>query len=137
MTTFSHVYFSPERRTDAHSDAERALLDLDPAAWRTTGDPFMLGRTYAHSRGDRIRRDFGPEFATELDKLPPDGVWRGPIRSAYGVHLVRVDAKSPALGAEYEEVAARVAADFDAERRAEANRAYFEELRSQYVVVLP
>ena len=137
VVTFSHIYFSPDRRADATADAKAALANLDPEAWRKTGDPFMLGRTYAHAGLKRVGRDFGPDFLNGLEKLSPSGDWQGPIQSAYGLHLLRLDAKSPALGADYESVATRVAADFDAERRAVANKAYFDDLKAQYSVRLP
>ena len=137
VTGFSHVFFSADRRADATLDARRALADFDPDGWRKAGDPFMLGRTYAYASDPRIERDFGADFAAALAELPADGSWRGPVSSGYGAHLARVDSRTPALGADYESVATRVAADFDAERRAEANRAYFEELRAQYIVVRP
>ena len=135
VITFSHIYFSPDRRGDAAGDAERALATLDPDAWRRTGDPFMLGRTYAHASHSRIESDFGADFLGTLDRLAPTAVWQGPVESAYGFHLLRIDAKSPALGADYESVAARVARDFDAARRAAANAAYFDDLLAQYTVV--
>ena len=137
VATFSHIYFSPDRREDALADARRALGVIDPEAWRKAGDPFMLGRTYAHASLSRIERDFGSDFRAALDRLAPSPDWQGPVESAYGFHLLRVDAKSPALGADYESVAARVARDFDAARRAAANAAYFEDLKAQYTVVLP
>ncbi len=137
VITFSHIYFSPDERQDAFADARQALLTLDPEAWRTTGDPFMLGRTYAHASDSRVRRDFGDAFADALAEMAADPAWRGPVESAYGAHLVRIDAQTPAKGASFESVAERVAADFDAKRRADANRAYFDELRGQYTVELP
>ena len=134
VVTFSHIYFNPEQRAAAQADAAAALAALQPDAWRTTGDPFLLGRTYAYASLTRVRKDFGEAFATAVLAMPPDATWRGPVESAYGFHLVRVDAKQAATAPEYEAVARRVAADYDAERRAEANRAYFEDLQAQYVV---
>ena len=134
VVTFSHIYFSPEQRTAAQADAAAALAALQPDAWRTTGDPFLLGRTYAYASVARVRKDFGEAFAAAVLAMPPDAAWRGPVESAYGFHLVRVDAQQAAAAPEYEAVAPRVAADYDAERRAEANRAYFEDLQAQYVV---
>ena len=126
-----------KRREDAAAEAARALATLNPDAWRTTGDPFMLGRTYAYANPLRISKDFGDDFAAVVMAMPADGTWRGPVQSAYGFHLVRVDAHTPAKGADYASVAARVAADFDEERRQEAARAYFEGLKASYTVVLP
>lgn len=137
VMTFSHVFFSPDRRDDAAGDARRSLAVLDPETWRKAGDPFMLGRTYAHANMSRIERDFGTDFLTGVNGLAPGPDWQGPIESAYGFHLVRVDAKSQAVGADYASVAPRVARDFDAARRAAANAAYFEDLMAQYTVVRP
>lgn len=137
VVSFSHIYFSPDVRREPGADAAAALADLAPDAWRSTGDPFLLGRTYAHASTVRVRRDFGDAFADAVLAMPADAAWRGPVASAYGAHLVRVDAKTPAAAPGYEAVAERVAADYDAERRAEGNRAYFEDLRAQYAVVVP
>lgn len=134
VVTFSHIYFNPEQRTTAQADAAAALAALRPEEWRTTGDPFLLGRTYAYASLTRVRKDFGEAFATAVLAMPPDATWRGPVESAYGFHLVRVDAQQAATAPEHEAVAPRVAADYDAERRVEANRAYFEDLQAQYVV---
>lgn len=137
VMSFSHIYFSPDKREDAGADARRALAEMDPEAWRKTGDPFMLGRTYAHTSLARVGRDFGERFAADLDELEVAPQWQGPLQSGYGFHLLRVDAKTPALGADFAAIAQRVAADFDADRRAAANRAHFEELRARYRVELP
>ena len=135
--TFSHIYFSPDKRPDAKAAAQSTLTALDPEAWRTSGDPFMLGRTYAHASLPRLRKDFGDEFAQQLAAMAAEGAWRGPLRSAYGYHLVRVDANVPARTPTFKAAQARVAAHFDAERRAKANREHFEQLRAQYTVKLP
>ena len=137
VVTFSHIYFSPEQRADARADAERALAALDAEAWRSAGDPFMLGRTYAHASLERVRKDFGDEFAAAVASRPAEGAWRGPLRSTYGQHLVRVDANTPARSPDYAAAKQRVVAEFDAERRAAANREYFEELRARYTVETP
>ena len=135
--TFSHIYFSPEQRADARADAERVLAALDADAWRSAGDPFMLGRTYAYASLERVRKDFGDAFAAAVASLPAEGAWQGPLRSVYGQHLVRVDANTPVRSPDYAAAKQRVVAEFDAERRAAANREYFEELRARYTVEAP
>ena len=135
--SFSHIFFSPERREDAALDARRALGTLDSDEWRRAGDPFLLGRTYAYSSLARVRKDFGDAFADAVAGLDVDAAWQGPVQSSYGFHLLRVDGRTPATGADYESVAARVAADFDANRRAEANRQYFDDLMARYEVQRP
>jgi hypothetical protein len=127
--TFSHRYFSNDRRAQARADALAALQ-----ADAIEGDPFMLQRSYVARSQREIAELFGREFAAALGALP-DGAWQGPVRSAYGWHLVRVEERHPARSPSFEEVARRVAADYRQQRRREANEAYYQSLRERYRVV--
>ena len=137
--TFSHAYFSPDRRDAARADATAALAAIDDANWRAQGDPFMLRRTYAQVTLADVRKDFGAAFAQALDGLAGgkagDGEkagWQGPIESGYGFHLVRLNSRAPSRLPAFAEVATRVRGDFDAERRNQANERYQEALRARY-----
>lgn len=127
--SFRHRYFSTDRRANAKADAEAALVDPE-----AKGDPFMLQRAYAE-RSERAVGDlFGREFAKALAQLKPSPDWQGPLRSAYGWHLVKLEQALPEAQPPFGEVASRVATDLAAERREEANAAYYEALRSRYEV---
>ena len=130
--SFHHRYFSTDRREDAEADALAALAEPT-----TKGDPFMLQRTYAERSAREIGDLFGRPFVAALQGLSPSPDWQGPIRSAYGWHLVRLEQKLPPALRPFQDVAARVAADLNAERRQAANAAYYEELRSRYQVRRP
>ena len=78
---------------------------------------------------------FGRDFADALAALQPGPDWQGPLRSAYGWHLVQVEKALPEAPQPFAQVAVRVANDLDAQRRQDANAAYYEELRSRYQVV--
>ena len=130
--SFSHRYFSTDRREHAEADAQAALADAAP-----TGDPFMLQRTYAARSVREIGNLFGNEFAEGLNGLEPSERWQGPIRSAYGWHLVLLDARLPERLPAYEEVADRVAVDFNLRRRERANEAYYQSLLERYEVQRP
>ena len=56
------------------------------------------------------------------------------IRSAYGAHAVRVDARAPAYQRTLSEARADVERDLLAKRRYEANESYYTELRQLYDV---
>ena len=130
--SFRHRYFSTDRRANAKADAEAALAD--PQA---KGDPFMLQRAYAE-RSERAVGDlFGRAFAADLAQLKASPDWQGPLRSAYGWHLVKLEQALPETQPPFAEVASRVARDLTAERREEANAAYYEALRSRYEVRRP
>lgn len=131
--TFSHIYFSPDRRETARADAAAALPEVTEDNWRTIGDPFMLRRTYAHVTVADIRKDFGTAFSEALPQLEGDG-WVGPVESGYGFHLVRIDRRTASRLPDFGEVGGRVATDYDSQRRSDANDSYYETLAAQYQV---
>ena len=128
--SFRHRYFSSDRRADAEADALAAQADPSLPA-----DPFMLQKAYAERSQREIGDLFGREFAAALATLQPGSNWQGPLRSAYGWHLVQVDKALPEALPPLAQVAARVANDLDVQRRQDANTAYYEELRSRYLVI--
>lgn len=130
--TFSHRYFSTDRREDAHADASAALADGD-----VTGDPFMLQRSYAARSKREIGNLFGTAFADAISEIEPADRWQGPIRSAYGWHLVKLEGRLPETLPPYVEVANQVANDLNLERRERANEAYYENLLERYEVRRP
>ena len=130
--SFRHRYFSTDRRADAKADAEAALLNPE-----AKGDPFMLQRAYAERSERAIGDLFGRAFAKALAQLSPSPDWQGPLRSAYGWHLVQLEQALPEAQPPFGEVAGRVATDWAAERREQANAAYYEALRSRYEVRRP
>ena len=130
--SFRHRYFSTDRRANAKADAEAALADPE-----AKGDPFMLQRAYAE-RSERALGDlFGRPFAAALAELDPSPDWQGPLRSAYGWHLVKLEQALPEAQPPFGAVASRVARDLTAERREEANAAYYQALRNRYEVQRP
>lgn len=131
--SFVHRYFSSERRDQAEADARAALTDAD-AESAMQGDPFMLQRSYVERSQREIGELFGRDFAAALLDLPT-GSWQGPVRSAYGWHLVRIEQRTPARQLDFDAVAERVAADFRQQQRREANEAYYQALLSKYDVV--
>jgi hypothetical protein len=138
--SFIHHYFSTERRQHAEADAHAALVALDaggsPADEPPVGDPFMLQQSYVERSQLEIGELFGREFAAALAELP-EGTWQGPLRSAYGWHLVRVDQQQPGRQLEFEEVSRRVAADFRQHQRRQANEAFYQSLLDRYEIVRP
>ena len=132
--SFSHVFFSRESRGDAAADASRLLASGGPGeAWRSRGDPFMLERGVADRPLREVARDYGDAFADALGELVP-GVWSGPLASALGVHLVRLDDRAPSRIPAFESVRGRVAVDWESARRARANERHIEELVGRYRV---
>ena len=63
------------------------------ASDETMGDPFLHGYEFAEREQDDVIAAFGAEFAKQL-AAQPAGEWRGPVASSYGLHLVRVEART-------------------------------------------
>ena len=135
--TFAQVHLDPARRRDALRGDADALL----GALRAGGDARGMGdgRVLDPEQRDVARRDveatFGPEFAARLAELPV-GDWQGPIPSAYGVHLVRVERRQPGEVPPLADVRDAVAREWTAARRAELKRAQLEGLLARYRVTI-
>lgn len=141
-TSFSQLYFSPDRRgARARQDAVNALEQLrdqpaDSPAATALGDSFMFQLTLTDRSPEQLAKDFGPDFAEALLALAP-GSWQGPLESGYGWHLVFVSDSLPGRLPAFEEVEPEVKTAFEAERRAEAWSKAYEEMRAKYEVVMP
>jgi peptidyl-prolyl cis-trans isomerase C len=121
----------------AHPEAARALgarLAAGADA-RALGDPFLHGRTFAARTTGELARVFGDGFARAAAALPA-GTWSAPIRSSYGLHLVRVTARDAGGPAALAAVRDAVARDWTAAEREQANRAARARVRARYRVTV-
>jgi hypothetical protein len=132
-----HVFFNPDRHGMAlDADAQRALQRLTRGAnANDVGDPFMLPRELADVSRDDIARDFGSAFADAVTSSMP-GAWAGPVRSPFGVHLVKLESHTPSSAARFEDVRDRVREAFLAQKQQETNAALRAKLRKQYKIVV-
>jgi hypothetical protein len=138
--SFTHIYFSLDARgSRAQADAEHVLRALQnpgaPARAPERGDRFALSYDYAARTAEQVDQEFGSGFGRQILDLPP-GSWRGPVRSAYGLHLVRVTERVPARAARFEETRDRVATDFAYEHRRDATEAAYRKLRDRYAITI-
>lgn len=135
ILSFTHIYFSSDRRADAQADAQASLATLgalDRAPDR--GDPFMLRHDYADVTEDEISRLFGREFGASVFALPQSD-WQGPVRSGYGYHLVRIVAKTVPPEPEFAAVRADVLAAYMDDERRRVNAAVLDEIKARYSIV--
>jgi hypothetical protein len=137
--TFRQVYFSPERRADAAGDAAAALTSISATAGEGKtppgGDPLLLEAAYADLDKKAVEALFGADFAEALFALEP-GRWTGPLKSAYGIHLVQLTRLRPAEPGRFEDVREVVLGDWRRERERETKAAYLARLRDKYGVVV-
>lgn len=135
--SFVQVLFDPARRgaglETAVQDARVALdAGADPAG---LGDRSLLPVYSDTVPLDRIARDYGPAFAQALAKLPA-GSWQGPVRSDYGLHLVRISSSIAARAPTLAEVREAVERDWENDRRIKAREARYQELLQDYSIQL-
>lgn len=127
--TFRHVFFSGDG-VDAEARARAALELARPAE---AGQPFVLPLSFAGVALRDIERDFGPAFSRQVETAPL-GRWSGPVKSAYGWHILHVERRTPAAPAPLETVRPDVADAWKADRRNQANQAFIRKLRARYRV---
>ena len=80
-----------------------------------------------------VARAFGPQFAAALAEVPI-GAWQGPIKSAYGLHRVRVAEREPAHVPALAEIREQVKREWQREQIAAAGERYYARLRDRYAV---
>jgi hypothetical protein len=139
-TSFVHVYLNTDRRGDnIETDAEQLLAalnttdnPLDPA---NAGDPFMFGYAFDNQSEHQVMGMFGRDFAESLATLTP-GSWQGPVASGYGLHLVYVNDRTESWLPPLDEIRDSVLYELMAERRQQANKAFYQSLRERYQVIV-
>jgi hypothetical protein len=130
---FTQILF-PAAATSAEVETARASLVRG-------ADPEQLGQASMlppHAKDiplDLAAREFGSEFVIGIAKLPLNE-WAGPIRSGFGLHLVRLTARTPAVVPPLDDVRTAVAREWENERRVASRSESYKMLRSQYEVVI-
>jgi hypothetical protein len=136
--SFTQLFFNPEKRQHAEADARAALVSIsgsgaeDAAAM---GDPILLENEFHEVDEQAVSKMFGADFAGAIFSLKP-GSWAGPVKSGYGVHLVRVTDLRPATLLPFEEVRPTVLEEWRHQQRTQAKAVYLSKLREKYGVVI-
>ena len=136
--TFSHVYFSPETHGSSIEEVAASMLaelQENDADWKQAGDPFMLPRSFGDLAKPDIAQLFGAAFSDAIIATENDG-WSGPYGSAFGLHLVRIDKRTPGTTPSFETVRDRVRADLAEASRRAANDEALAEVLARYDVVI-
>ncbi len=140
--SFRHLYFSFDLRpARAHHDATKALANLTAATAGPTlddepGDSFPFQSFYGDRTESEVGQIFGSPFAEALFQTEP-GAWQGPVESAYGWHLVWIDAQVPGRTPAFEELEQTINTEWLAEQRVNARNKFYEFARKKYQVEVP
>lgn len=131
---FTHAYFSPGNHTDVEGTAETALATITDENWQELSDPFIENNLIPLTDKERMAQLFGNNFTKELFSLPVNKDWQGPIASAFGMHLVRIDDAIARKEPEFEEVRENVENVWRAQNLNKANEQRLIDLLEKYDV---
>lgn len=134
---FEHVFLSGTKRGEAlPSDAaamRTQLADRGDAPPEGLGDPLPGLRAVQSSTVAEVKANYGEDLAAVIGE-GVIGSWRGPVRSVYGVHFVRVLESEPTSVPALTIIEAEVRADRLSEIKKELRAERMEALRNAYVV---
>lgn len=132
--SFDQVYLG---QSPAEQEVQAALQAL-----RSGGDPAAFGRgallppQIADATRTQVDGGFGTGFFDELAGMEP-GSWQGPVRSGYGLHIVRVTGVIPAKLPEFSEIRDKLLFDWRSAQAQALSDAQFEALSARYDVIMP
>lgn len=137
--SFSHVYFSADKRGEAGARADAARVAAALAMQGVSrapdeGDPFPGPTDFASVSQAELGRVFGREgLASSVFTLATNR-WSDPIASGLGWHVVYVSSNEPARTPAFEEVRDVVRRDYLDAAQAKRNDAAYEKLKRSFVI---
>ncbi|MEM9738540.1 MAG: peptidylprolyl isomerase, partial [Pseudomonadota bacterium] len=140
--TFTHHFFSTNRRESAFQDAQAALIQVS-AGQDVASDSFIQHRDYVDRTHRQISEVFGSDFADQVlqaapgqgDLDDPRPSWVGPFQSSYGYHLVALQGFDPGGRETFDEAYDRIVIDYETDLKSKAKDQFFETLLTEYDVV--
>lgn len=129
--SWRHVFAANE----AEAAALKTQLMKNATGWRNLGQPFMLNRVYARQAAPQIAQSMGSDFAQNLMASNESG-WFGPVRSAYGWHVVEITERHAAQAADFKLMAEKIAMDWQNEQARLARQEAWQDLRASYEIEL-
>lgn len=130
------IFFNTSKRGEAALVDAKALLKTLQARdsdISNLGDRLMVQQHFENQTEREIERVMGSEFSSSLRQFPT-GSWLGPVRSGFGLHLVRIDQRTDGKASQLSEVREQVIRDWTSNKRKQINEAFYETLRKRYDV---
>ena len=136
--TLIHRFFSRDRRGGSAEADARAALEALVAGGTVDDDSFHAAKTLELQDADRLERIFGTEFRDAVvdhaARPRSRHAWFGPVPSAFGAHLVRVDAYTEGRPHTLDEIRETVLDDWRREHVAAREAERYAEMRAGYEV---
>jgi hypothetical protein len=134
--SFRQVFLDPEKHGNSiEKDALKILSELNRGNvdFEKLSDPTLLPFDLKDARVTEISGGFGNEFIPQLAQLQI-GKWEGPVKSAYGLHLVLIIERKEAIVPALSEIREDVVREWNNFKVQEANEKIFQELLKNYKI---
>lgn len=133
----THLYFAGDAAR-RRAQAALAALHNDPTA-AVDSDNFYGGRHWRGMTDTQLAARLGQAFVTALNGIEgiETGRWYGPLPSAYGLHLIRIDALHPARLKPLAQVADLIRATLQRQQQQAYIDAELARWRTRYRIELP
>lgn len=138
--SFTHVYFSKDKRGQSLLDDAQAVLDKfsqqdSEVRAATLGDNFILQYDYKNRSQRQLAQVFGDKFSRVLFGLDAEQ-WQGPVLSEYGAHLVLIHQISASYISGFMDIRSRVLNDFMQEQLVDLKEKSYSDMRAHYQIYL-
>lgn len=136
--SFSHIYFSPDKRKNPDEDAANVLKTLNGSDKNLSelikkGDAFPFASHIDSLTQEEINTGMGDGFTDALDKLPI-GKWSGPVFSGYGTHLIFLNEIKPPHEKDFASIREEVLRDFHYKLQEDYNKQLFQEFKKDFKI---
>jgi hypothetical protein len=136
--SFAHVYFNTDKGSEPAKIRAAALLAklaTDETLATDSGDRLLLPKHYSEVTEREVRNVLGEEFARDIFELPPDS-WTGPVKSGYGLHLVKVTGITPDTMPPFAEMREEASREWQYEKGKALQDTFMKALRQKYHVTV-
>ena len=129
------------KQTDGAEQQAMALLDQiskqepSDSEWLALGDASMLEQVLTEVTATDLEAKFGAEFTADVLSLP-EGQWSGPVRSGYGLHLVKISGRQAGTTPGLAAIRDKVEFDLLYETRIASQEQGYQEIAGKYQVLI-
>jgi len=125
-------------RPEVHGDkleleAQTLIQKTQTTDWKSLGEPFIMKRKFGPLSLTEVSRLFGPEFANSIFQASGQN-WQGPVESAFGLHLIRIDSISYRVIPKFEDIKEDVKILWQEEALRSANQKRLKTLIDKYTI---
>lgn len=130
--TASHILVDTEQSAkDIYEKIENGALSFEDAAKSFSSCP---SKENGGSLGEFTRGQMVPEFDTAVFSMQVGEITKEPVKTQFGYHLIRLDAKSPAKPLAFAEVKGAISERLLAEKQEKAYQSKINQLKILYPV---